>query len=207
MQCGSRWQPGAGYTCAGHMEFGGSMAEFRFDDLEGDMAEISCWTCSSTSPYTVAARLCWWMTCPMRRGRDQLSLGKKIDEGSSKGELGLVGRESVGRGRRVGKPKEGGCLSPKSSAGSRLRSAETRTRRTGRRSRPRVCWRTVHGWRRVDVAHLATTGFERATIVKCCKCWVCSWRELRSKNHSAERECETAHLISEHSSPSHFKFA
>ena len=106
MQCGSRWQPGAGYTCAGHMEFGGSMAEFRFDDLEGDMAEISCWTCSSTSPYTVAARLCWWMTCPMRRGRDQLSLGRRLTKEAARENLGWSGENQLAEEGELGSQKK-----------------------------------------------------------------------------------------------------
>ena len=123
----------------------------RADDFEGGMAEISCWTRSMTSPFSVLTRLL---------------------EGSGENQLAEEGELDAKRRRRSP------CRSPKLIAGPWLRSVETRTRRTRRRSRPKMVWRTVQGWRRVGVAHLSMTGFERATIVKLYKCWVCSWRQL-----------------------------
>ena len=61
--------------------------------------------------------------------------------------------------------RRGTCLSQELIAVPRLRSAETRTRPTRRRSRPRMVGRTGQGWRRVDVAHLKTTGLKRAMTV------------------------------------------
>ena len=115
---------------------------------------------------------------------------------SDENQLAEVGELEAKRRRRST------CLSQKRIAVPRLRSAETRTRRTKRRSRPRTVGRTGQGWRRFVVAHLSTTGFERERIAKFYKCWVCSWRQLRSKNRCAERKCETARLIFQHSSQS-----